>query len=404
MQNLTKIKIVFLGLLLLIGAVACNAPFGIGLNRVSERAQQAEEQAALPTFTSTPTETPTPTNTATPTETPVPTETPTRVVPFTSTPTAVSGASGASASLGGGSSGGSSGGDGGAGDAGVVAVSRPIVASTENVIVNGSFDDPNWPPESGLAPGWSPFDNGSAHFGWYRDTWFKVVYDGENAQLIEIKTDSGQGDRYAGIFQTVSVVPGAEYELTIHGLVRSDPGSGKASDYGYVMQYGLDYNGGQEWTAVQNWVDLPFPEHPREDPDGSNVYNYGTYTTRIIPTGSRLTLYIRGWKKWISPDEGNFDVDAISLRGAGGPVAVASVPGAAATPILMPETGHGIAANSGNAGAPFAPLLFSTFALLMLVAGAIRGTTRREEPQPVAVSAEQEKTSNRAKSLDADLI
>ncbi len=355
-----KMRLAGFAVLLIVVSLACNTPFGLDLRGSEDRAREAGEVIAQLTPSPTPTVTPTPTNTATPTDTPVPTPTSTLVVKPTSTPTAVSGASGAAA-------------PGGevqiapVGGVGATATpvspppAAPVVASTANVIVNGSFEDDPWSDSQGIAPGWNTFDNGDAHFGWYKDTWEKVVYDGERAQLIEIIADREKGDRYAGIYQTVDVVPNARYELTIHGLVRSDEGSGEASGFGYVLQYGIDFNGGTDWTVVPKWVDLPFPEHPREDPEATNVYNYGTFTTEVIPTGRKLTLYIRAWKKFAGPDEGNYDVDALSLRGA--PPA----------PVQMPVSGD----EKPAAGPPVAIVFFSLLSILILFSGAIIGLIRQ---------------------------
>ncbi len=348
MKNLSRQKILLLLILLLLLSVACNLPYGIGMKRPGEMnaAEEGKTDASedrkgeqpvvqlpvgtptppptatyLPTFT--PTNTPEPTPTATlvviPTDTPVPTATSAQSVPVPGTVIKVNNT--------------------------VVPVTpsppQPSgpVAPPDNVFVNGSFDDP-WPDNLSVAPGWFPFDNGKAHFGWYKDAWSKVVYDGAQAQLIEIINDQETGDRIAGIYQTVNVIPGAEYELVIHGLVRSDEGSEGLSGNGYAFQYAIDFSGGDDWQNIgDNWTTLPFPEHPREDPTAQNVYNYGAHTIRFKPPGSKLTLFIRGWKRWPDLNEVNFDVDAISLHGVGGcrcaypPVAVAEL---AAVPTAAP--------------------------------------------------------------------
>jgi hypothetical protein len=271
----------------------------------------------------------------------------------------------------------------------------PPVASTANVIYNGDFEE-DWSDWQPVASGWESFDNDDAHYGWYKDTWPKVVYDGEQAQMIEIAS-AGREHRYAGIYQTVKVVPGAEYVLTIHGLVRSDEGSEGVSGGGYVMQYGLDYEGDTDWEDVTEWVDLPFPEHPREDPNATNVYNYGTYTVNIKPTGNKLTLYIRGCKKWPDPNEVNFDIDALSLRGTGAqpaptpePTTVEETPTPLPaptdtptpaplptdTPTPIPE----IPASGGvvETGSPSSALIvISIVSILVLAGGAVWGIIKR---------------------------
>ena len=390
MPQSLKQKLIRTAFLLLIVSLACNAPYA-GLR--GEEEVQPEEVVALATATSTATPTATPTHTPTATDTPIPTPTSTLVVQPTSTPEGVPGAIGAGAASGGPPAEGAvpiaegaapTEGGGGGGPLPVGSGpqpgggSPPAVASTAEVIVNGSFEDPDWPEWQGVAPGWNSFDNGDAHFGWYDDTWSKVVYDGEHAQLIEIIANGSQENRCGGIYQTVDVVARAEYELTIHGLVRSDAGSGEASGYGHVLQYGLDYAGGEDWNAVTEWIDLPFPEHPREDPEASNVYNYGTHVTKLTPTGSRLTLYIRACKKWLhDSNEGNYDVDAISLRGTGlqptatplppTPTPIPPTPTPAVdtpTPIpVIPESG-GPATASDEPGSTFTLSILSIVALL----------------------------------------
>jgi len=372
MPQSLKTKLVSFVVLLLAVSLACNTPFGLDLSEAEDRAREAGEAMAQITPSATPTVIPTPTNTGTPTNTPEPTPTATRVVQPTSTPTAVSGASGAAAPGGGGQAA-PIGGAGGAVTPIAPGVApppapAPVVASTANVIVNGSFEDEPWLDWQGIAPGWGAFNNGDAHASWYKDTWTKVVFDGKQAQMIEIIAGSGKGDRYAGIYQTVAVVPNAAYELTIHGLVRSDEGSGEASGFGYVLQYGLDFNGGADWQAVQQWINLPFPEHPREDLKAENVYTYGTYTTSVIPTGPKLTLYIRAWKKWADLNEGNFDVDAISLRGS--VAAPAPIP-------QMPVSGD----ETPTAGPPIAIVFFGLLSILILVSGAVIGLAKRR-PAP----------------------
>ncbi len=73
------------------------------------------------------------------------------------------------------------------------------------------------------------------------------MYDGEHSQLIEINTSchgSSQSDRYAGIYQTVAVVPGETYELSLHGMLRALEDDPDRGSYSYRVQYGIDYGVG----------------------------------------------------------------------------------------------------------------------------------------------------------------
>lgn len=186
-------------------------------------------------------------------------------------------------------------------------------AIVQNVILNGGFEE-GFQGEFGVAYSWGGFSNGNAVVGWNSDTWDKVVIAGQNAQMIEIK-DTAELNRYAGIYQTVPVVPGKQYKLTIKGLIRSTEGDIHVSDYGYRLQYALDYEGGTTWELVgdESWVELPWDEQPLHDPTGS--YRIGTYETTITAKSDQLTVFIRAWKKWINNGSGIFDLDEISLVG-----------------------------------------------------------------------------------------
>lgn len=384
MKPVNKMPMLLVVSILALSILACNLPYGIGLSKSGDgdKLAQGPETTPAPTNTATATRMPT----FTPTSTPQPTATATRVVQPTATPTAVSGATGVSAEMGGDPTQIAQAATATAEEAPATPTPRPPVAGTAEVIANGDFEEawPDWQP---VANGWVAFDNGQAHIGWYKDTWTKVVFDGKQAQLIEIISDQRVGDRYAGIYQTVDVVAGAEYTLVIHGLVRSDEGSEGLSGGGYALQYGLDYAGGADWQTITDWVTLPFPEHPRQDPNADNVYNYGTHTVTIWPGGTKLTLFIRAWKKWPDTFEGNFDVDGVSLRGTGAyPTATFTptptveqptpAPSATATPTVAPEmpaSGGEIDANQPSR----AIYVITILSLLVLAAGAVWGVIKR---------------------------
>jgi len=187
-------------------------------------------------------------------------------------------------------------------------------AVVQNLIVNGGFEE-GFQGEFGVGYSWGGFSNGNAIVGWNGDTWDKVVVAGENAQLIEIK-DATELNRYAGIYQTIPVVPGEQYKLTINGLIRSTEGDIDISDYGYRLQYAIDQEGGTTWELLDDeaWVEVPWDEQPLTEPSAS-AYQIDTYETTITAKNDQLTLFIRGWKKWINNGSGIFDLDEISLVG-----------------------------------------------------------------------------------------
>ncbi|MCS7260025.1 MAG: hypothetical protein NZ765_04490 [Anaerolineae bacterium] len=216
-------------------------------------------------------------------------------------------------------------------------------AQSYNLITNGSFEDGF---VEGVAVGWQPFATAGVRAGWHDDTWRPVLYDGDHAQLLALR-DAQERDRYVGIFQTVPVVPNADYILTLHGLVRSDEGSVAASNYGYRLQYGIDYAGGNDWRSREiEWVELPWDEQPRTTPPPGG-YRIETYTTTIRAQTPRLTLFIRGWKKWVGAAEGNYNIDGISLIMAqvAAPTTGTSTPESAppASSPAMPQAGAPIA-------------------------------------------------------------
>jgi len=209
---------------------------------------------------------------------------------------------------------------------GLPSAAAPAVSQAE-ILINGSFEDGF---EGGIGAGWHAFNNGDAEFEWADETWSALVWDGNHAQHMEI-WDAGVSDRYVGIYQTVSTVPGASYELAMHGVLRSNEGSVQASSYGYRLQWGVDYNGGSDWQAVNEWTDVGWDEQPLD----AASYTLGSYIATLKATSASTTLFIRGWKKW--PTRGSyvkFTVDDVSLMGAS--------TGAMAG--KMPDTGLGMGA------------------------------------------------------------
>jgi hypothetical protein len=185
-------------------------------------------------------------------------------------------------------------------------------------LANGDFEEGfRFTPAGEVGNGWQWFHNGGeATYGFYDETWAPVVYEGQHSQLLEINSyylNESDSDRYSGIYQTVAVVPGESYELSLHGMIRALEEDPDREDYGYRVEYGVDYEGGSEWTAIDNWVEIPWDTiHPRLTPGSMD-----SYSTTITATGTRLTLFIRAWKKWGTVDrELNVNLDGISLKGA----------------------------------------------------------------------------------------
>lgn len=221
-----------------------------------------------------------------------------------------------------------------------------VQAARGEVVKNGGFEEGF---VYGVGKYWGSFDNGGlADCSFHDDDWDPVVRDGEHSQLIEISTlayGGSEPDRYAGIYQVVDVVPGARYDFTLHGMIRSTEGTEEESEYGYRVEVGLDYAGGTDWQAVTDWTEMPWPEYPRLEPGA-----WKDYYASVYPTGNQLTIFIRARKKFATTrQEGNINIDTVSMMGSmptGEPApSVEPTPVAEAdAPETMPVTGFGLAA------------------------------------------------------------
>jgi len=185
-------------------------------------------------------------------------------------------------------------------------------------LANGSFEGGfRATPVGFVGKHWMWFNNGGqATYGMYDETWAPVIYDGKHSQLLEINTYGLAGsdaDRYSGIYQTVAVVPGEVYALSLHGMMRALEDDPDRACCNYRVEIGFDYNGGTDWQAVGTWFELPWNTvHPRLTPGSME-----SYSTSVKATSDRLTLFVRVWKKWgTARKELDVNLDAISLKGA----------------------------------------------------------------------------------------
>lgn len=185
-----------------------------------------------------------------------------------------------------------------------------------NLLRNGGFEEGFVFVEGcGLvAKGWGCFTNGgAADYGFFDDTWAPVVKEGKHSQLIAISTARrwGQPDRIAGIYQTVNVRPGKRYVLELYGLIRADDND--PDPWRYRVEWGIDPNGGTDWTQVTEWQELPWDRYdPRLQPG-----EFQHARVEFTPSTSRITLFIRvrmKWGTWFRQVDVN--LDAVSLREA----------------------------------------------------------------------------------------
>ena len=211
-----------------------------------------------------------------------------------------------------------------------------------NVILNGDFESGF--DDLGIGNEWQSFANVAGVYGWSDETWPGLVLDGQHAQMMRI-TFSSEPNQYLGIRQTLPVVTGEDYELTLHGLIRSAEGRVEDSGWGYRMEWGIDTKGRDSWEVVEEWYDTGWDEQILD----ADSYTIQEHKATITPPEDSLTLFIRGWRKWGSQDQDrdvDFVIDGLSLVGP--------MPGEG-TPSKLPTT-----------GAPSSTWLFSMVAALLL--------------------------------------
>lgn len=185
------------------------------------------------------------------------------------------------------------------------------VTKTGDVLKNGDFEDGF--SDSGVALHWNEFRSTGGVVGFSAESAEPFVYSGDSAQRVSIEF-AHEPDQIGGIYQTVEVMPGEPYTLTLYGQIRSGFGDVEASSYGYRIQYAIDYTGSQNWQSITStdWVEIPWPEQMLNTPE----VTFSTYSTEIIPTGEELTLFVRGWNKWPNGSLSEYTFDAFSLEGS----------------------------------------------------------------------------------------
>lgn len=243
-----------------------------------------------------------------------------------------------------------------------------------DVIQNGGFelrDSTN--SNNGVALNWQPYSNGQAHFGWYDETWAEAVRTGQHAQLMEIfEVEANVLDRVIAIYQTTDVAPNTTYNLTLNAIMRSQAPPNGRNNSEFEMHWGVDFTGQGSYENVQTWHLMNLTEQYRlgstgEYPDDKRLF-YETITG-TVQTGSsnRISLFIRGLKKFSTGTEVNFDVDDVSLVG------VAAAPAPVQTQ-LVPTTGV-IAPRPISTGAA----IIGGLILIALGTNAVRSLLNRKE-------------------------
>lgn len=220
----------------------------------------------------------------------------------------------------------------------VVNVEMVEVTQVDEILKNGDFEAGF--TENGVAQNWQSFATVGSAVNFSAETADPFLKDGQAAQRISIDR-AFEPDQYGGIQQTVDVIAGETYTVTIHGQIRSNFGGVEASNYGYRVQMALGQNGANDWRSIvpAAWVELPWPEQllSAEAPE------FSEYNQQFVASGDKVTLFVRGWNKWADGSLGEYTLDALSIvgpvPGSTEMVAVASPGGAA--PVDSATTGSG---------------------------------------------------------------
>ncbi len=254
-----------------------------------------------------------------------------------------------------------------------------------NVLKNGGFEE--WTDQEmheGVALNWAGFNNGQAAFGYYNDMWPEVVLNGKHAQLLEINmVEPNVLDRVVGVQQTAAVNPNSDYKLTIYAIMRSQAPAADRNKNEFEMHWGIDFSGEGNYKNVQEWHYMPVKEQYRLGSTGKypeDIPLKYEIITGTVATGSsnKMTLFIRGLKKFSTGTEVNFDIDNVSLVGMA-PAAAQPAPTATkvitGTPSAPMPTSGAILPNAVSVGA----VVLGVLVVMGLGVGAAAGLRHKRE-------------------------
>ena len=246
---------------------------------------------------------------------------------------------------------------------GVAYVVKEVVVMG-NAVENGSFEEGF--QDNGVGKSWTGFDNdGVGKFTWLEELQPVHVSHGERAQLMQL-TGAGEPNRYIGVYQTVEVMAGDTYTLSIHGLIRSSDAGDPNRPYGHRMQWGIDYQGNQDWRAVEEWIDTGWNDIPLDKQDPTMNY----ISLPILAETDKLTLFVRGWTKWPTQSIANFYLDGVFLKG---PVGVEET-----TEVVTTGAGAGESMPTTGSAVAWVPLVGTLF-VTGLALWEVRKASRRAE-------------------------
>jgi hypothetical protein len=199
------------------------------------------------------------------------------------------------------------------------ATQEVTVGAFAEFIKNGDFEDGF--ASNGVANQWSSFNQGGdlfLRFAYLDATWQSVVLNGSYAQTVRVSSPglliwSPEGS--SGICQTVSgLTPGAQYWLTLNGLLHVSDNVSRPSDFANIVQwsYAPGASTGCVSSSVNNWQTVPWSTVTYHNTPG----RYNTFTADFVAPSDTLTLFIRAAKSWpVGRFELDLNLDQVSLKG-----------------------------------------------------------------------------------------
>jgi LPXTG-motif cell wall-anchored protein len=222
--------------------------------------------------------------------------------------------------------------------ASLVVPASPKTSISDNLVFNGSFEEGF--DEQGVAQGWTAFTTSAenAVYAWGDDTDDQHVSHGEHAQRMRIM-GPGEIDQVMGLYQTVEVVPGEVYTLSLHGLIRASTYRKNNNLFAFRLQYAVVDGDAVDWRSIgyDDWTDPGWNDVALD----ARWPEINAYTVPITAQSDKVTLYIRGWSKWaLFQSEASFYVDGVFLKGPDPSGEAIAAPAVSAQAVEAPAVGQ----------------------------------------------------------------
>jgi hypothetical protein len=193
------------------------------------------------------------------------------------------------------------------------------VGAYAEFIKNGDFEDGF--TLNGVANQWSSFNQGGdlfLRYSYFDATWQSVVLNGSHSQAIRVSSPGlliWSPEGASGICQTIGgLTPGAQYWLTLNGLLHVSDNVSRPSDFANIVQWGYATSASSACapSSVNNWRTVPWSNVTFHNAPG----RYNTYATDFVAPSQSLALFVRVSKNLpVGRFELDLNLDQISLKG-----------------------------------------------------------------------------------------